>query len=44
MVRSKKWDIPFYLLMLLISLTMVFPFLWMLSTSFKYDTQVSGGR
>lgn len=40
MVRSKKWDIPFYLLMLLISLTMVFPFLWMLSTSFKYDTQV----
>lgn len=40
MVRSKKWDIPFYLLMLLISLTMIFPFLWMLSTSFKYDTQV----
>jgi multiple sugar transport system permease protein len=30
----------FYLLMLLISLGMVFPFLWMLSTSFKFDTQV----
>ena len=40
MVKSRKWDIPFYLFMCLISLTMVFPFLWMLSTSLKYDTQV----
>ena len=40
MVQSKKWKIPFYLMMFLISLTMVFPFLWMLSTSFKFDTQV----
>lgn len=40
MIRSKKWDIPFYILMILLSLTMVFPFLWMLSTSLKFDTQV----
>ncbi len=30
----------FYGLMLLLSLAMVFPFLWMLSTSFKFDSQV----
>ncbi len=40
MVQSKKWEIPFYILMFLISLTMIFPFLWMISTSFKFDTQV----
>jgi multiple sugar transport system permease protein len=37
-IRIKQ--ILFYLLMLLISIGMVFPFLWMLSTSFKFDTQV----
>lgn len=40
MVTTKKRQIPFYLLMLIISVTMVFPFLWMLSTAFKFDTQV----
>ena len=40
MVKSKKWDIPFYLLMVIVSLVMIFPFLWMLSASLKFDTQV----
>lgn len=40
MVKSKKWRIPFYLVMTGLSLTMIFPFLWMVSTSFKYDMQV----
>ncbi len=38
--RNKIKRVTFYLLMLLISMCMIFPFLWMLSTSFKFDTQV----
>ena len=40
MIQSKKWQVPFYVLMSALSLTMIFPFLWMVSTSFKFDTQV----
>ena len=40
MIQSKKWKVPFYVLMSALSLTMIFPFLWMVSTSFKFDTQV----
>lgn len=40
MIRSKKWAFPFYLIMVLLSFSMIFPFLWMVSTSFKFDTQV----
>lgn len=40
MIQSKKWQVPFYALMSALSLTMIFPFLWMVSTSFKFDTQV----
>lgn len=40
MIQSKKWQVPFYVLMSARSLTMIFPFLWMVSTSFKFDTQV----
>ena len=40
MIQSKKWQGPFYVLMSALSLTMIFPFLWMVSTSFKFDTQV----
>ena len=40
MIQSKKWQVPFYVLMSALSLTMIFPFLWMVSKSFKFDTQV----
>lgn len=40
MIRSKKWSVLFYALMAALSFTMIFPFLWMISTSFKFDTQV----
>lgn len=40
MIQSKKGQVPFYLLMGILSLTMVFPFIWMVSTSFKFDSQV----
>lgn len=40
MIQSKKWQVPFYVLMSALSLTMIFPFLWMVSTSVKFDTQV----
>lgn len=40
MIRSKKWSVLFYALMSALSFTMIFPFLWMISTSFKFDTQV----
>ena len=40
MIQSKKWQVPLYVLMSALSLTMIFPFLWMVSTSFKFDTQV----
>lgn len=34
------WKLLFYLLLFFLVLCTIFPFLWMLSTSFKYDTQV----
>lgn len=40
MIKSTKWQVPYYFVMILLSFTMIFPFLWMLSTSFKFDTQV----
>ncbi len=40
MIKSKNWNWLFYLLMFLLSFTMIFPFLWMISTSFKFDSQV----
>lgn len=39
-MRKKIGDIFFYGIMFLLSLIMIFPFLWMISTSFKYDSQV----
>lgn len=40
MIQSKKMQAPFYVMMTVLSLTMIFPFLWMVSTSFKFDAQV----
>ena len=39
-MKKKIKNSIFYMVMFLLSLVMVFPFLWMISTSFKYDTQV----
>ena len=39
-MKKKVEDIIFYALMFFLALTMIFPFLWMLSTSFKFDSQV----
>ena len=33
-------NVVFYICMLLISLTMIFPFIWMFSTSFKISSQI----
>ncbi len=40
MKAYKVKNLLFYLLLCLLVLGTVFPFLWMISTSFKYDTQV----
>lgn len=39
-IKEIVFKILFYLLLCILVLCTVFPFLWMLSTSFKYDTQV----
>lgn len=39
-MKQKIKEIFYYAMMFLVSLAMVFPFLWMISTSFKYDSQV----
>jgi len=40
MIQTKSKNILFYILMFLLALIMIFPFVWMLSTSFKFDSQV----
>ena len=37
---KKAKNVIFYALMFLLSFAMIFPFLWMISTSFKFDSQV----
>ena len=39
-MNKKISTVLFYALMFFMSLLMIFPFLWMLSTSLKYDSQV----